>query len=243
MRYERPPLVEVLCEFQFTPESSWDRTVPDLIYDRVRDEFPVRKSVRALSISIVTSIEGVQQHLEPSERAQFWRQDESALVQVGPRLLAVNHLRPYDTWVTSARPLASKALAAYLASAPGESLSSARVRYINIVDIVAPVVLDEFFNYAPRTPPQWEALDGFLCVSEMALEAGRDRLRVTTASRPMANPSRAGIVLDLDYWCTAPGVIAARDAMDWADMAHQRLNAAFRDCITEKLEARFGMIP
>lgn len=35
-RYKKAPVIEVLCEFRFKPGSSWDLTVPGLVYERIR---------------------------------------------------------------------------------------------------------------------------------------------------------------------------------------------------------------
>jgi len=41
-KYRKPPVVEALCEIYFAG-SNWDETVPGRFYDRVKDNFPVKR--------------------------------------------------------------------------------------------------------------------------------------------------------------------------------------------------------
>lgn len=52
--YERAPLVEALCEFQFAsaPDSAWDWTLPGQFYERVKDRFPGRAEARRLDLAV-----------------------------------------------------------------------------------------------------------------------------------------------------------------------------------------------
>ena len=42
-RYKNPPIVEALCEFEFISSQPWDLTIPGLIYEKVKDEFPDKR--------------------------------------------------------------------------------------------------------------------------------------------------------------------------------------------------------
>src|SRR5690349_12984877 len=96
--YQKPPLVEALCEFRFDSAQPWDWTIPGLIYAQIKDEFPMKREQRTLELAIETSPEKTQQLRGDIGRMQFLRKDESALVQVGPDILAVNQLSPYPHW-------------------------------------------------------------------------------------------------------------------------------------------------
>jgi uncharacterized protein (TIGR04255 family) len=96
--YENPPLVEALCEFQFEPNQPWDWTIPGLVYDKIKIDFPKKKQQNM--VEMAARIE--QDELRPTikggvARMQFLRDDETALIQVGPNLLVVNQLKPYPT--------------------------------------------------------------------------------------------------------------------------------------------------
>jgi len=97
-RYTKPPIIEALCELRFEPSLPWDLAIPGLLYEKVKDDFPKRRQVRAFETSVSAGPEGVEQQVRTADRMQFLREDERALIQVGPDLLAVNHLEPYPTW-------------------------------------------------------------------------------------------------------------------------------------------------
>ncbi|MGH7598840.1 MAG: TIGR04255 family protein, partial [bacterium] len=46
--YKNPPLLEAVCEFKFQPHSSWNPAVPDLIYEKVKTQFPQREAMNGL---------------------------------------------------------------------------------------------------------------------------------------------------------------------------------------------------
>ena len=87
-RYKNPPIVEALCEFRFDPDSPWDLAMPGLVYERVRDTFPKRRQAKQFAVEVSAGQKGVEQHVRTTDRMQFLREDEKALVQVGPHLLA-----------------------------------------------------------------------------------------------------------------------------------------------------------
>jgi len=42
-KYANPSIVEAVCEFRLSPDTPWDLTVPGLVYEKVRSEFPHRE--------------------------------------------------------------------------------------------------------------------------------------------------------------------------------------------------------
>jgi uncharacterized protein (TIGR04255 family) len=94
-RYQHDPLGEVMCEFRLAPEVPWDPTIPGLIYERLREEFPEKRERLAQETQIIQTPHGFQQEIRSAEMAVFSQQDGRTIVQVAPRLLTVNRLRPY----------------------------------------------------------------------------------------------------------------------------------------------------
>jgi uncharacterized protein (TIGR04255 family) len=41
--YKNPPAIEAVCEFRLSPETEWDITIPGLIYERVKEKFPIKE--------------------------------------------------------------------------------------------------------------------------------------------------------------------------------------------------------
>src|SRR6266853_138935 len=98
-RYNNPPLVEALCEFQFDADVPWDLTLIGLIYEKLNDLFPKKQQLPLNFAVAVTSQTNEQTGTAPMiPLMRFLDSDEKKLVQIGQDLLTVNHLKPYDSW-------------------------------------------------------------------------------------------------------------------------------------------------
>ncbi len=98
-RYERPPVVEALCEVYFTG-SSWDPTTPGLFYERVRKEYP-QKSQAAHQVGFEIQLSPGQaesRQLPIETRMRFARSDNSRVLQLARDVLIVNQLLPYPRY-------------------------------------------------------------------------------------------------------------------------------------------------
>jgi uncharacterized protein (TIGR04255 family) len=128
-----PPLIEAICEFRLAAGEDWDGTLPGRLFDRISSEFPERTQVRQVGVHVELHGDGDSQaHItQASDRVQLKRSDGSAMVQIGPNLFAVNHLRPYPSW-DDFRALILRQLDEYLpllSDVP--PLSRLGLRYIN----------------------------------------------------------------------------------------------------------------
>ena len=97
-KYKSPPLVEAVCEFRLTPDTPWDLTIPGLFYERVKGTFAQREQRMVQKVELTQGPQGLQQQIHTSERIVLFTEDKKMLVQLGPRLLVVNVLKPYPTW-------------------------------------------------------------------------------------------------------------------------------------------------
>src|SRR5438309_2265201 len=81
-RYERPPVVEALCEIYFTG-SAWDLTVPGRFYDRVSTDYPKKSQVASVGIEVQIGPDQAHTHRHPFEsRVRFARADDSRIIQL-----------------------------------------------------------------------------------------------------------------------------------------------------------------
>jgi hypothetical protein len=100
-RYKRSPIAEAVCEFQFRGSSEWDWTILGLVYQEIKSEFPQKRQEKAFEINIAPQEGKIEKSVGGSlSKMQFLREDGSAMVQVGPDLLAINVLPPYPGWET-----------------------------------------------------------------------------------------------------------------------------------------------
>ncbi|MEW6409981.1 MAG: TIGR04255 family protein [Nitrospirota bacterium] len=239
-KYSNPPIVEALCEFQFIPTQPWDMTIPGLLYEKISGEFPVKQQQMGFGIGFQPKEGGIEQKVEMSQRMQFLRPDKSALVQIGPDLLAVNHLKPYPTWDTF-KPMIFKNLEAYQTVAKPKGFKRIGLRYINKFEFdKSPIELTDYFNYYPFIPTNLPQMhETFQVRVEIPYEEGRDCLLLNFASTIPEKPDALSLLLDLDYIMAIPERVPLDQTSDWLEKAHTTIENAFEACITDKCRSHF----
>jgi uncharacterized protein (TIGR04255 family) len=237
-KYARPPVVEAVCELRFESTSEqWDWTIPGLLYEQIRGQFPKKRQQSLLEVQLQPD-EGklVQQLGSPAARMQFLREDESALIQISPNVLGVNQLRPYPDWPTF-RALVLNHLRIYRTIAHPESLVRIGLRYIDRVNFpMESINSDDYLNIRPWIPPGSipEIWQSFLMQVEIPYEDHASTLRLALGTAQPEPPSKTSIVLDLDMSSEADGVPTLDRVGSWLDTAHDHIEAVFDQAFTEK---------
>ncbi len=240
-KYSNPPIVEALCEFQFIPSQPWDMTIPGLLYEKINREFPVKQQQMGFGIGFQPKEGGMELRIEMSQRMQFFRSDKSALVQVGPDLLTINHLKPYPTW-EEFKPLILKNLEIYKDIAKPKGFKRIGLRYINKIEFDEhPIELTDYFNYYPFIPTNLPQMhEAFQVRVEIPYEEGRGRLLLTLASMIPEKLNVPSILLDLDYIMAISESVLLDQTSDWIEKAHTIVENVFEACITNKYRSLFG---
>lgn len=241
IKYGNPPIVEVVAEFRFVPSEPWDLTVPGLLYDHLRAHFPRKRLLKVLEGEAAAEASGIRQEFRLADRMQFLREDEKAFVQVGPDLLAVNHLAPYPTWEGFA-PLIQDALKAHVAVAQPKGLRRIGLRYINQLEIPGETVdLDQYLNFRPFVGPGLpQLLHGFILGIQTPYDEERDMLRLQLTTIESKAAGTSSLLLDMDYYLARPEGVALDASFDWLEHAHTRVQSAFENCLTDKLRGLFS---
>jgi len=242
-KYRNPPIVEALCEFRFEPDEPWDMAIPGLVYGKIRDGFPIRRQAKAFEVSVAAGPEGIGQQVLTTNRMQFLREDEKALIQVGPNLLAVNHLKPYPTW-QEFLPLIRHGFEAYLIAARPKGIRRIGLRYINRIEFPGErVELADYLEFRPfvgeRLPKDYGP---FIVGIQISFEDSRDALRLQLTSATVETPGTIAVMLDLDYFLAQPGGVSQDDVFKWIEVAHGHVEEVFEACITDRLRQMFGEV-
>lgn len=182
--------------------------------------------------------------MEPSPpRIQFHRKDKTALIQVAPDLLVINHLKPYPTW-SKFKPLILQTLQIYNKVANPKGFKQIGLRYINKINIEAESVeLSEyvdFYPYVPKGLPQLHT--NFLSRVEIPYFNNRDRMVVTIGSDVPKIPNTLSIILDIHYIMVNPEAIPMRATENWVEEAHSAVEKTFECCIKDKSRILFEEI-
>jgi uncharacterized protein (TIGR04255 family) len=174
------------------------------------------------------------------DRMQFLCEDERALIQVGPHLLAVNHLKPYSSW-PEFLPLIKKGFEAYCDVVDSKSIHRVSLRYINRIEVAGQSIeLEDYFKFRPFVGPSLPQDFGpFIVGIQVPYEDSRDVLKLLLTSASAETPDTAAVILDLDYFLVKPGEVALDNVFEWVDVAHNRVEDAFEACITDQLRQMF----
>lgn len=241
-RYKNPPIIEAICEFQFDPSSSWDLTVPGLLYNELRQNFPVRRERRILTQNVSETPEGPRQNITWMERMQFYNKEETALVQISPHLISINHLKPYPSW-TAFLPLIERGLDAYRKIASPSQLRRVGLRYINRIELPGSrAELEDYFEFLPHLGKNLPK-DYVECIVGIVIPfkdpGGLLKLQLTRAT---LTPDMLPMVLDLDHFAIESDGMALDNAMGWVNRAHKNIEDTFEACITDRTRELFDRI-
>lgn len=228
---KRSPLVEVLCEFRFAPSSAWDWTLPGRLYERIGKEFSERAQVNQVVFQVegeADNTEDLPQIINVPQRIQLKRPDQTAIVQVGPHILVVNHLAPYPLW-ENFRSLIVRIFSEYINLYGDFALSGIGLRYINQI----PISLEGFDigKFITLKPNLTGVLDRSLSSFNQRYDLSYDSLKAVLIHQTGINETQEGkfaIFLDLDF--DSQEVSSLKEILEiqkWLDEAHKHLSEAF----------------
>lgn len=233
--YKKPPVIEAVCEFRFEGSQPWDWTIPGLIYDRIKSEFPKKRQQNVLEVAMQPGEGKISQEVKAGiAKMQFLREDEAALVQIGPDLLAVNHLRPYPSWPIF-KALILKQLQIYRDVGNDRSLKRIGLRYINRIDMPeGDFTIEDYFSALPNLPDTVpNVFASFMLRMEIPYEDIKARLSFVFGTPPIKaeNPS---FMLDLDMFVLSEDTPSLDEVSTWIEAAHERGEKAFEGTFTDK---------
>jgi uncharacterized protein (TIGR04255 family) len=234
-RYKTPPITEAVCEIKLTPDSKVDFTVPGLLYEKLKGEFPLKEKG-----SLVI---GGDHTL--TELAVFLTKDKNTSIRVGCKLpiLSIIRQKPYPSW-NQFKPQIDKAYNAFK-TVEGDDIQGIQrigLLYVNLIEIPEKSVnLGDYFEYGlnlgGRLPREVRA---FLVGSDFSFFEGRDVCRVQLASAVASNPEHFNVRLDLDYYLAKPQAVSPDGVSEWVENAHQKVEELFEACIKDRARELFG---
>jgi uncharacterized protein (TIGR04255 family) len=238
--YTNPPILEALCQFQFIPDQPWDWTVPGLLYDRLKVSYPNKRQQNMFEVEYRPEQQEISQRVKSGvARMQFIRADERALVQVGPDLLVINHLRPYPKWDVFI-VMISEAVAHYQAVATPKAIKSIGLRYINRIETPEPdFEIESYLLAAPKVPESVpQVFHVFAQRVEIPFPEQNGLLIMQTGMERNAD-GKVALMLDLDLVTLEAASIMPDNSMDWVAQAHLVIENVFEACITDKARSLF----
>jgi uncharacterized protein (TIGR04255 family) len=247
-KYKNPPIIESLCEIKFTEDTNWDITVPGLILEAVKGEYPIKEQriTREISIPKLISSSGkIQPQIKGADFALFFKEDKKSEIQIGPRTLLINRFKPYHSW----SDFQSQIIYAFQKLSGKVELNGIQrigLRYINKIEIPMKdnkVELEEYFQFRPYCGeglPQTH--HGFITGCIFPFFDGRDLCKVELRSALSDIEGSMAFLLDLDYFLAMPRSIHVTQSIEWVEKAHETVEDLFEGCILDPLREIFGEV-
>jgi uncharacterized protein (TIGR04255 family) len=241
-KYSNPPLIEAVCEFRLTPNTPWDITIPGLLYEQLKVAFPNREQRVVQEVVYVPSPQGLQQQIQIGERIFLFSAEKRLFVQIGPRVLTLNVLKPYPNW-NGFRPKIEKVWQSLMHTVEVKGVERIGLRYINKIELLKwSGKLEDYFEFylflGKRLP---QTMASFIAAVELPYANDRDRCRVQLMDAPFDPPNQKAFFLDIDYFLTQPQAVDTAATLEWVEEAHRQAEEVFEGCINDRLRNLFGL--
>jgi len=245
LNYKTPPIIEIVCEFEFPDSSEWDSAIPGLIYAEAEDRFPIReqrrKSIISCPIPQETSIEAIP-GITKQDVTVFLNKNKNIFIQVGARNISLNQLKTYSNWNDFKNNLEyifniCRKLVAF------DAMENIRLHYTNLIEIPEKVLeLEDYFEIRPflgENLPQ--STVSFMIGCVFMFNAERDICKVTLVDAVPKNEDSTAFVLNIDYSLLNPRSVPVDQTLRWIEDAHGEIEKLFDGCTSDKLKALFGV--
>lgn len=234
--YKNPPVREVNCEIRFDRLKNWDATIPGLMFEKLKSDFPKKEQVQNIEAEIGPGPDGFRHNLRLLESLLIKTENENASVNISPYRLLITHFNPYTSWEHFLQFI-DRVFSVYCEINNPEHIERINLRYNN--EIMLPnktLELKEFFNFYPYLGGNLSQkhFDSFIAGIQIPFDEGKNNLKLQLAN--IGNT----LVLDLDYFVTDTKYILIENIFSWLDIAHQRIIEVFEGTITNQLRKYFG---
>lgn len=240
-KYKNPPVVEALCEFQFIQSAPWDLTIPGLIYERIKEDFPEKIQHSGMVFQMFPTEKGIEPKIElVPTRIQFSNEEKTAFVQLAPDLFVVNQLKPYPGW-DNLNLLIRKNFKTYIEIAKPKGLKRIGLRYINVFEFTSQnLKSEEYFNYYPSIPKNMtNLLNSFLIKTEFLYNNKKENLTLQLGSIIPSKPDVSSIVLDIEYATISTEHVTFNNIEEWIEKAHEEIEVSFETVIKDNIRELF----
>lgn len=248
-RYRNPPIDEAVCEFHFHPGPDWDLTIPGKLHSALASEYNGKRSSQQ-SIDVGVEIKDDQpSNLRYGQRLSkvlLFTEDQTRAVGVGPDVLSVHMLRPYQRpeppdgsgW-DEFHPRIAAALKAYWEVAEPAGVRRISVRYINRIVIPEPMVrIEDYLHSAvPLVPGLPDTVTNFMSRTDYRCE---DDAHLVLAHGTFTPPSGdVGFLLDIDVYWEPADLLSQTEALAKTDRLRALERDAFEAVITKAARKLF----
>lgn len=242
-QYKNSPITEVVCEFKFELENTFDQKAVDLFFEEIKDKFPKSKKGQMNKVEVKMDAKENKDEFSKIfyQFDQFFSEDEKTLVQLDKGRLSIHRLKPYNSW-QEFYPIIILAFNSYIKNIKIKSIQRIGLRYINNFEIPsASFDIEQYFNLRPVMLgglPQ--DLSSFMVGVIFTFESGKDDMKVQFLNQTTTNTDRAVFVLDMDYFSSGINSVSTGNIEQWIINAHKNIENVFEAALTDKTKQSFN---
>ncbi len=233
-KYKKSPIIEALCEIHFS-ESQTDSTLPGLLYEQIKDKYPLKEQISQNSFEIQFEQSGISsQKILQTPMMRFFNQDKSELIQVANNLLTVNRLIPYEDYESFVESIKT-AIKKYVDVAQPKFVERIGLRYINHIFIPETLVnSDDYFAYLPRIREHY-----FNIQLSLELKSFHDNHASFITIATIPNKNQGVFLLDIYDNLKKNQQIDLENIEQDLNESHENVERIFENVITDKTRELF----
>lgn len=248
-QYKNPPIDEAVCEYHFSPGPDWDLTIPGKLHSALASEYdgkPRNQQFVDVGVEIKREERPNLRYGQGLAKVLLFTKDEARAVGVGPDVLSIHMLRPYQDpkspdasgW-NEFRPRIAKALEAYWSIANPMGVRRISIRYVNRIVIPEPVAtIEDYLHCAgPSVKGLPDHVNNYMSRTDYRYQDGTHLvLTQGTISRPSGE---MGFLLDIDVLWETQEVVTIVQSLERTDTLRVLERDAFENVITDTARELF----
>lgn len=236
-QFSKPPLQEAVFELRF--QDDLDLTVPGFLYEKFKEEFPIRRSGILQSGRIQPlQNEKITHQIVTLPRVQFFSEDNTRFISASSESISFHNLNPYIGWSNFSR-IISTLFDSIKSTAGTARIKRAGLRFINHIDIAKQelnqeVKLNKYFTLYIHLPSNsaFPSSATNLSLSIVYEESNKNFCRIQLTSLAH-EPEKQPFLLDFDFFNDTVCDINDFNAIQWANEAHDIIESRFLAALTE----------
>ncbi|MDP4183635.1 MAG: TIGR04255 family protein [Bacteroidota bacterium] len=231
--YKNPPLKEVVFELFFT-SSKWNSVMPGLFYSLIKEKFPIINKKNGFEFALDPN--GVKIGGTNNEMLQFKNSSGDTIIQLAPGLLTVNKLPQYTGWADYLK-IIKTAVDTLQSIVEIERIDRIGLKTINRIEI-DDFTVENFKRYFTiyTEIPFSKYTSSYQLNIEIPIIPNIEVLAISMISQ--IDPSFKAPILFQIYVTQIKNIVAS-DIYEWIEDAHNRVNEAFNNCLTDECKERY----
>jgi uncharacterized protein (TIGR04255 family) len=241
MTYPQAPITEAVIDIRVTPREGLNVEEFRTLAKNFGDEFGTQNDQLRLATVIVPGQSAVQPVAPTKTGIQFVANSKDKLFQAQIDGWSFNKLAPYRGWEEEFRDDARRLWNGYRAIAQPQKITRAALRYVNRLDLPAPVSdLSTYLRTGPEISSDLpQAVDNFYLQLQIPQADVNALLIINMSIVPPPKEGIVSIVLDLDLFQATDVPQTEIELWNCFERLRIRKNQIFEACVTDATRELF----